>query len=478
MTKNAVELRNVSFTYAGFDAPAIDDASFAVAPGECVVLCEESGCGKTTATRIVNGLAGGFYEGSRTGKVLVAGRDIDDLEDWELSSLTGSVFQNPRTQFFNLDTTGEIAFGMENLGVPREEMHRRVRGVVRELGMERLMGRGIFELSGGQMQSVAFASAWACRPSVYVLDEPSSNLDPPSMEKLASFISKAKSSGSAVIIAEHRLSYLAGVADRYLLFEGGSVAAEWDAQQFLELPDSERESCGLRSSEPPKLADLMQCLSRPVSAFPAVEARGIYAGYEKGVPVLEGTTVSFDPGRVVGVVGRNGAGKSTLLKCLAGIKKEELGHVRFQGSVVPPPREGPSMCFWSCRTPTTSSFARACATSWHPRPRLLPTSTNFVSKRSWRSLAWEMSPTAIPHRSREGRSRGASAPSRRSRTRWRFSSTSPRAAWISGTWNASRSSCAKRRLAGRRWRSSVTTRSSCQRPATRLCSSSEPACKG
>ena len=231
MTKNAVELRSVSFTYAGFDAPAVDDVSLAVAPGECIVLCGESGCGKTTATRIVNGLAGGFYEGSRTGEILVASRDIDDLEDWELSSLTGSVFQNPRTQFFNLDTTGEIAFGMENLGVPRKEMHRRVRDVVRELGIECLMGRGIFELSGGQMQSVAFASAWACKPSVYVLDEPSSNLDPPSMEKLASFISKAKSSGSAVIIAEHRLSYLASVADRYLLFEGGSVAAEWDAQR-------------------------------------------------------------------------------------------------------------------------------------------------------------------------------------------------------------------------------------------------------
>lgn len=217
------------------------------------------------------------------------------------------------------------------------------------------MGRGIFELSGGQMQSVAFASAWACKPSVYVLDEPSSNLDPPSMEKLASFISKAKSSGSAVIIAEHRLSYLASVADRYLLFEGGSVAAEWDAQRFLGLPDSERESCGLRSSEPPKLADLMQRLSRPVSAFPAVEARGIYAGYEKGVPVLEGITVSFDPGRVVGVVGRNGAGKSTLLKCLAGIKKEELGHVRFQGSVIPPKRR-PNHAFLVMQDPDYQLF--------------------------------------------------------------------------------------------------------------------------
>ena len=178
MTKSSVELRNVSFTYAGFDAPAIKDVSFAVAPGECVVLCGESGCGKTTATRIVNGLAGGFYEGSRTGEVLVTGRDVYDLEDWELASLTGSVFQNPRTQFFNLDTTGEIAFGMENLGVPREEMHRRVRDVASELGIEGLIDRGIFELSGGQMQSVAFASVRACEPSVYVLDEPSSNLHP------------------------------------------------------------------------------------------------------------------------------------------------------------------------------------------------------------------------------------------------------------------------------------------------------------
>ena len=210
MTKSSVELRNVSFTYAGFDAPAVDDVSFAVAPGECVVLCGESGCGKTTATRIVNGLAGGFYEGSRTGKVLVAGRDVDDLEDWELSSLTGSVFQNPSHPVLQPrhDRRDRVRHGEPRRsqgGDARAGARRRARARHGEC----LMGRGIFELSGGQMQSVAFASAWACRPSVYVLDEPSSNLDPPSMEKLASFISKAKSSGSAVIIAEHRLSYLA-----------------------------------------------------------------------------------------------------------------------------------------------------------------------------------------------------------------------------------------------------------------------------
>lgn len=355
MIENAVELRDVSFTYAGFDTPAISEASFSVAPGECLVLCGESGCGKTTATRIINGLAGGFYEGSRTGKVLVAGRDIDDLEDWELASLAGSVFQNPRTQFFNLDTTGEIAFGMENLGVPREEMHRRVHDIVRELGIESLMDRGIFELSGGQMQSVAFASAKACEPSVYVLDEPSSNLDPRSMEKLASFIAKAKSCGCSVVVAEHRLAYLANVADRYLLFENGFVAAEWDAPHFLRLSDAQRELYGLRSSKPPKLGDLIRRLTCSASAFPAVEARGIYAKYERGRPVLEGSTVAFDVGKVIGVVGENGVGKSTLLKCLAGVKKEELGHVRFGGEVVAPKRR-PEHAFLVMQDPDYQLF--------------------------------------------------------------------------------------------------------------------------
>ena len=120
-----------------------------------------------------------------------------------------------------------------------------------------------------------------------------------------------------------------------MLFEGGSVAAEWDAQRFLGLSDAERESCGLRSSEPPKLADLMQRLSRPASAFPAVEARGIYAGYERGMPVLEGITVAFDPGRVVGVVGRNGVGKSTLLKTIAGVYKPSKGKVTVNGTIAP-----------------------------------------------------------------------------------------------------------------------------------------------
>ncbi len=219
----------------------------------------------------------------------------------------------------------------------------------------------------------------------------------------------------------------------------------------------------------------MQRLSRPVSAFPAVEARGIYAGYEKGVPVLDGTTVSFDPGRVVGMVGRNGAGKSTLLKCLAGIKKEELGHVRFQGSVVPPKRR-PEHVFLVMQDPDYQLFrpsVRDELASAAPSPSDVD---ELRLEAVLRGLAMGDVADRHPASLSGGQKQRCVCAIASSRARRRFSSTSPRAVWISGTWNASRSSYARRRLAGRRWRSSATTRSSCQRPATRLCSSvSRPA---
>ena len=280
MTKNAVELRSVSFTYAGFDAPAVDDVSFAVAPGECIVLCGESGCGKTTATRIVNGLAGGFYEGSRTGKVLIAGRDVDDLEDWELSSLTGSVFQNPALSSSTSTRPARLRSAWRT-SRSQEEMHRRVRDVVRELGIEADGQRHLRALRGpdaiGGLRERMGLQAERLRPRRAFEQSGPSLHGEARLLHLESQVER--------VCRDHRRAQALlprSVADRYLLFEGGSVAAEWDAQRFLGLSDAERESCGLRSSEPPKLADLMQRLSRPASAFPAVEARGIYAGYERG----------------------------------------------------------------------------------------------------------------------------------------------------------------------------------------------------
>lgn len=333
-----IDLEGASFRYEGAPLPSVIDVDLHVAAGECVVLCGESGCGKTTITRLANALAGDFYEGERTGVVRIGGSDLDEMEPWEVAARVGSVFQNPRTQFFNLDTTGEVAFGMENLGVPRPEMHERLARVADELGIAHLMDRRIFALSGGQKQAVAFASVRAFEPDAYVLDEPSSNLDPAAMDELARFIAQVKARGAAVLVAEHRLAYLADVADRFVLVREGRVERSWTAAEFARLDASQRAELGLRAPNPPSLADLCARLDAPCSVAPACEARGIVAEYARGTAVLDGCTMGFDAAHVTGIVGENGAGKSTLLSILCGLKRESLGHVRLGGEVTAPRR--------------------------------------------------------------------------------------------------------------------------------------------
>lgn len=337
MSAPVIGFENVSFTYAGADRPSVRDVSLSVGAGERVVLCGRSGCGKTTLTRLANGLAGGFWEGERSGSVRIGGQDVAELEGWEFAERVGSVFQNPRTQFFNLDTTGEVSFVLENLGVARDEMHERVMRTADGLGASDLLDRSIFKLSGGQMQLIAFASVSVCAPRAYVLDEPSSNLDPAGMERLAGLIAEARAAGAAVLVAEHRLAYLSDVADRYILIEDGQVARVWSADGLAALPAGERERMGLRSPSPPVTDDLVMALRADVtSAFPALEARGIVAEYDRGDEVLRNVTVGFEAGHVTGIVAPNGTGKSTLLRCLAGVHREVLGHVRVDGAVVVP----------------------------------------------------------------------------------------------------------------------------------------------
>ena len=156
-----IEFENVSFSYEGQEHDSLHGISLKIADGECVLFCGRSGCGKTTVTRLVNGLIPQFYQGELQGRVLVDGQEISDLPMYQIAAKVGSVFQNPRTQFFNVDTDSEIAFGIENEARPVKELEERVEQTTKDLHIEKLRNRNIFELSGGEKQKIAFASVYA-----------------------------------------------------------------------------------------------------------------------------------------------------------------------------------------------------------------------------------------------------------------------------------------------------------------------------
>ena len=169
-----ISIDNVSFGY-GEAQETLSQVSAAIAPGECVLLCGASGCGKTTVTKLINGLIPAFTPGCRLeGRVEVDGLDPGTTPMYELARKVGSVFQNPKSQFFNLDTDSELAFGLENEGRPPEEIRKRVADTVDALYLRELQGRNIFSLSGGQKQLLAFGSVYAMGPEIHVLDEPMS----------------------------------------------------------------------------------------------------------------------------------------------------------------------------------------------------------------------------------------------------------------------------------------------------------------
>ena len=204
-----IRLTDVSFTYAGGRENAgVNHLNLEIASGEVVLLCGESGCGKTTVTRMVNGLIPHFYEGELSGTISVAGKNVAETELYDMAQTVGSVFQNPRSQFFNVDTTSELAFGCENLGISENEIFARVRKAVSDLSIHHLLDRSIFELSDGEKQKIACGSVSVLQPSVFVLDEPTSNLDFQTIKALRRILSIWKAEGKTILVAEHRLHFL------------------------------------------------------------------------------------------------------------------------------------------------------------------------------------------------------------------------------------------------------------------------------
>ena len=332
MTDAAV-LKSVSFRYANGDAGALDHFDLTIKRGECVLLCGRSGCGKTTATRLLNGLIPHYYEGELEGSVTVFGRSVGDTAIEDLAGIVGSVFQNPRSQFFCVDTTAEIAFGCENMGLPESEIRRRVDNAAADIKIRDLLNRSIFDLSGGEKQKIACAGVAAMLPELIVLDEPTSNLDPDAITGLRDIIGRWKAQGKTIVIAEHRLGWLSGICGRVLFMEDGRISKEFTGDEFFSLDTgklNEMGLCAFRTRN--NYLESRSGLAR-IKAFDgsdSITLEGFVYSYGKQ-KVLDIPMLELPEGAVIAVIGHNGAGKSTFTKCLCGLQKRFKGRVTIGG---------------------------------------------------------------------------------------------------------------------------------------------------
>jgi len=241
-----IEAKNLTYTYPGGTKPSINGVSLKVEKGEFVLITGPSGCGKTTLCRCFNGLIPHFYQGELKGEITVAGMDVTKHETHDMAKNVGLVFQNPENQLFALSVEKDVAFGLENLGVPREEMQKRVEWALKLTDIYDLRERSPHEVSGGQQQRVAIAAVLAMQPDIIVLDEPTSFLDPLSAEKIFEVIHDLnKKLGITVVLVEHRLDLTAKYADHIIIMDEGAVCFDGNPREILNTEETRLIGVGI-----------------------------------------------------------------------------------------------------------------------------------------------------------------------------------------------------------------------------------------
>ena len=328
-----ITIKNLSFQYSTEEDFVLRNIDLSVHQGECILLCGKSGCGKSTLLKIINGIIPEFYQGKITGSVEVAGMNPFETEIYKISEKVGSVFQNPKTQFYTTNTTDEIAFALENYGVEREKIRKRLKEVQETMHVSALMDRNIFALSGGEKQKIAIAAVYALNPEIFVFDEPSSSLDMDSMIELSKLMERLKEEGKTIIIAEHRLWYLKKIVDRAVYLENGKITKEYSMEEMQNLSEEERCRTGLRHTNFP--GDSPTWKERSKDSVVKRDSSGnaleleikdlLYKRKER--TIFRINRLDFERGKIIGIVGKNGIGKSTFAKVVCGLARQTTGEI-------------------------------------------------------------------------------------------------------------------------------------------------------
>jgi energy-coupling factor transport system ATP-binding protein len=333
-------IEDLSFKYRTRSELAIENISLELKPGELLLIAGSSGCGKTTLARCINGLIPRSYRGERKGKVLLYGREIAEMLIPEMAQMVGTLLQDPERQIVSSNVFNEVAFGPENLGLPRNEIIDRVERALHRLHIEHLRDRETFNLSGGEKQKVALAGVLAMNPSILLLDEPLASLDPASAQEALEVFRSLADEGRTVILVEHRVEDAISIKpDRLLYMEGGKIKylgsitdlpMEIDHKQ-VKLPAEwvvKRVKSIQEEVHVPLLREETSTDGEPLVVFEDVDFR-----YNEDSPlVLQNVNLKINRGDLIAVLGPNGAGKSTLVKHAIGLLKPTRGRVLVEGT--------------------------------------------------------------------------------------------------------------------------------------------------
>lgn len=316
-----LEIKDLSLWHED-NKKVLDNISMEIADGECILLTGESGGGKSSIINSINGLIFSYENAQSTGSIKVNGKEIKDLQLYEISLLIASVFQNPKTHFFNVNTTLELLFYLENIGLTRDDMDLRMKEMLKIFHIKHLLERSIFDLSGGEKQILCVASCYISGCKVIVLDEPSSNLDEMYIDFLKEMLKVLKDKQITLILAEHRIYYLMDLVDRIYFIKSGKLDRIFTKVEFLSLERATLTEWGIRSRYRTVLK------KNRMEKGKALLIKKMEVEFEDE-STLSLENVGFDLGRIYGIVGRNGCGKSTFLRVMTGLERKDKSEIFY-----------------------------------------------------------------------------------------------------------------------------------------------------